>query len=141
MSTLHESIAGMLLGESVPVNHHAEVVKKLDAVSGKTLHGETPNFIHLSGESARKQIEPDTKPKHKSPIKDHYFHEHENQAYNVYVNHHKDNTASVKVIHHKQPGSNKTWSGQDDSDVHVHEKHLKDLPSAIAHVKALHSQK
>ena len=141
MSTLHESIAGMLLGESVPVNHHAEVVKKLDAVSGKTLHGETPNFIHLSGESARKQIEPEDKPKHKSPIKDHYFHEHENQAYNVSVSHHKDNTASVQVVHHKQSGSNKTWSGQDDSDVHVHEKHLKDLPSAIAHIKALHSLK
>lgn len=141
MSTLYESIAGILLGESVPINHHEEVVKKLNAASGNKIHGEAPNFTHLSGDSARKQIEPEDKPKHKSPIKDHYFHEHENQAYNVHVSHHKDNTASVKVVHYKQAGSNKTWSGQGDQDEHVHEKHLKDLPSAIAHVKALHTSK
>jgi len=136
MNSLHESIVGLMINEN-----HNEVVKQLNSASGKTLHGETPNFNHISGDSARAQLEPNEKPKHKSPIKDHYFHEHDNQAYNVDVSHHKDNTASVRIVHHKQPGSNKTWSGQNESDVHVHEKHLKDLPSAIAHIKALHSQK
>jgi len=141
MKNLHESITSMLLGESAPIDNHTEVVNKLNAVSGKKLHGEEPNFIHLSGASAREQTEPEDRPKHKSPIKDQYFHEHNNQAYNVYVSHHKDNTASVQVIHHKQPGTNKTWSGQDDSDKYVHEKHFKDLPSAIEHVKNLHALK
>ena len=138
MQKLHEAIASMLAGKIINeevLDHHTEVVKKLNTVSGKTLHGETPNFIHLSGDSARKQIEPEDKPKHKSPIKDHYFHEHENQAYNVAVSHHKDNTATVRTVHYK----NATLD--DEGDEHVHEKHLKDLPSAIAHIKALHSLK
>jgi hypothetical protein len=136
MNSLHKSIVGLLIGESVMEDN--PVVKKLNAVSGKKLHGETPAFIHIPRGPA---ADDDHKPKHRSAVKDQYVHEHENQAYNVYLYHHKDNTASVKVVHHKQPGSNKTWSGQHDSDVHVHEKHLKDLPSAIEHVKALHSQK
>jgi hypothetical protein len=127
MSTLHESITNMMLGETV-LNHHAEVVKKLNAVSKKKIHGEHTHFFHAVGND-KEQLD-DQKLKHKSPVKDHYSHEHENMQYSATVSHHKDNTATVRTVRE-----------DDDGDEHVHEKHLKDLPSAIEHVKKLHNSK
>ena len=132
MSTLHESIAGLLLGETV-LNHHQEVVKKLNTVSGNKIHGEKPHFFHAVGND-KEQLD-DQKLKHKSPVKDHYSHEHENMQYSATVSHHKDNTATVRTVHYKNATLN------DEGDEHVHEKHLKDLPSAIEHVKKLHTSK
>jgi len=127
MRKLHESITNMLLGETV-LNHHDEVVKNLNAVSKKKIHGEHPHFFHAVGND-KEQLD-DQKLKHKSPVKDHYSHEHVNMQYSATVSHHKDNTATVRTVRRN-----------DDGDEHVHEKHLKDLPSAIEHVKTLHNSK
>ena len=132
MQKLHESIASMLLGKNLNENHD-EIVKKLNTVSGKNLHGEQPHFFHAVGND-NEQLD-DQKLKHKSPVKDHYSHEHENMQYSATVSHHKDNTATVRTVHYK----NATLD--DEGDEHVHEKHLKDLPSAIEHVKKLHTSK
>lgn len=144
MQKLHKSIISMLLGESVTNDHHATTVKKLNDVSGKTIHGDTPNFIHRAGANTDG---PEGKTKHKSPVKDHYFHEHENMTYNVTVSHHKDNTASVQTAQYKRAGKNTVDKGDynldhnHSYDLHHTETHFKDLPSAISHVKNLHTSK
>jgi hypothetical protein len=138
MSTLHKSIASILSGKIINeevFDHHAEVVKKLNAVSKKKVHGEEPNFHHAVGND-KEQLD-DQKLKHKSPVKDHYSHEHENMQYSATVSHHKDNTATVRTVHYK----NASLENDDEGDEYVHEKHLKDLPSAIEHVKKLHNSK
>ena len=135
MRNLHESIANMLLGKKVTINeNHDEVVKKLNAAAGKDIGGETPDFVHDSG---HEEDGPQDKPKHKSPVKDHYYHQgmysgDDTHEHHIIVSHHKDNTATVQHVHLEH-------TGEDEYDEHHHEKHFKDLPSAIEHVKTLHT--
>jgi hypothetical protein len=117
----------MLLGKTLNENQ-GDVVKKLNAVSKNKIHGEHPRFFHAVGHD-KEQLD-NQKLKHKSPVKDHYTHEHENMQYSATVSHHKDNTATVRTVR-----------TDDDGGEHVHQKHLKDLPSAIAHVEKLHNSK
>jgi hypothetical protein len=140
MKSLHESIAGMLLGKIINENHNA-IVKHLNSASGPDIGGETPAFTHESGEN---KDGPSGSPEHSSPVKDHYYHQgqfatgtEDQHEHHITVSHHADGTATVQHSAYHQE-----WSDKDEdysvSDKHK-EKHFKDLPSAIAHVKTLHT--
>ena len=140
MKSLHESIAGMLLGKIINENHN-EIVKHLNSASGPDIGGESPAFTHGSGEN---KDGPSGSPEHSSPVKDHYYHQgqfatgtEDQHEHHITVSHHNDGTATVQHSAYHQE-----WSDKDEdysvSDKHK-EKHFKDLPSAIAHVKTLHT--
>ena len=141
MRSLHESIASMLLGKVLNENHD-EVVKHLNSSAGPDIGGETPAFTHESGENKES---PSGSTKHSSPVKDHYYHQgqfasggaDEQHEHHITVSHHADNTATVQHSDYRQKWSDRA---QDYNDSEKHkEKHFKDLHSAIAHVKTLHT--
>ena len=141
MKSLHESIASMLLGKVINENHD-EVIKHLNSAAGPDIGGETPAFTHESGEHKES---PSGSPAHSSPVKDHYYHQGEfatggaedQHEHHITVSHHADNTATVQHSAYRQKWSDRA---QDYNDSVKHkEKHFKDLPSAIAHVKTLHT--
>lgn len=139
MRSLHESIAGMLLGKIINENHN-EVVKQLNSAAESHIGGETPAFTHGSG--TNKDVP--NAPKHSSPVKDHYYHQGEfgghsddQHEHHITVSHHSDNTATVQHSSYRQKWSDRA---QDYNVSEKHkEKHFKDLSSAISHVKTLHT--
>jgi hypothetical protein len=139
MRTLHESIAGMLLNKIINENHN-EVIKHLNSAAGPDIGGETPAFTHESGENKES---PSGSPAHSSPVKDHYYHQgqfasggaEDQHEHHITVSHHADNTATVQHSSYRQKWSDRQQD-YNVSDKH-REKHFKDLPSAIAHVKTL----
>lgn len=138
MRSLHESIAKMLLNNIINESH-SEVVRRLNAAAGPKIGDQAPSFKHGSGVSK----EASSKPKHQSPVKDHYHHEsefdidREGNEHHITVSHHADGTATVQ--HSTQT---RKWSEKDkdyrESEKH-RETHHKDLDSAISHVKTLHT--
>jgi len=141
MKSLHESIAGMLLGKIINENHN-EVIKQLNSAAGPDIGGETPAFTHESGVNKES---PSGSPEHSSPVKDHYYHQGEfasggaedQHEHHITVSHHADGTATVQHSAYRQKWSDRQQD-YNVSDKHK-EKHFKDLPSAIAHVKTLHT--
>ena len=140
MRTLHESIAGMLLGKILN-EKHSEIVKQLNTTAGTHIGGEEPAFTHGSGVNT----DVPSAPKHSSPVKDHFYHQgqfaqsgaDEEHEHHITVSHHADNTATVQHSAYKQKWSDRA---QDFNVSEKHkEKHFKDLPSAIAHVKTLNT--
>ena len=140
MRSLHESIGDMLL-RKILNETHSEIVKQLNAAAGIHIGGETPAFTHGSGVNT----DGPSAPKHNSPVKDHFYHQgqfHQSGAdqeheHHITVSHHADNTATVQHSAYKQKWSDRA---QDYNVSEKHkEKHFKDLPSAIAHVKTLHT--
>jgi hypothetical protein len=139
MKSLHESIAGMLLGKIINENH-SEIVKHLNTAAGPHIGGETPAFTHGSG--TNKDVP--SSPKHTASVKDHYYHQGEfsghsddHHEHHITVSHHTDNTATVQHSTYRRKWSDRA---QDYNESEKHkEKHFKDLPSAIAHVKTLHT--
>jgi hypothetical protein len=139
MQKLHESIAHMLLNKIINENHN-EVIKHLNSAAGSDIGGETPAFTHESGEN---KDGPSGSPKHSSPVKDHYYHQgqfatggaDEQHEHHITVSHHDDGTATVQHSAYRQKWSDRQQD-YNVSDKH-REKHFKDLPSAIAHVKTL----
>jgi hypothetical protein len=141
MKSLHESIAGMLLGKIINENHN-EVIKQLNSAAGPDIGGETPAFTHELGEN---KDGPSGSPAHSSPVKDHYYHQGEfasggaedQHEHHITVSHHADGTATVQHSAYRQKWSDRQQD-YNVSDKHK-EKHFKDLPSAIAHVKTLNT--
>ena len=164
MNSLHESIVGMMLGKPIGTTineNHNTVVKQLNSAAGSQIGGEKPAFKHGSGARTDSTRAPGTKrpktpgwestiedqaekPTHDSPVKDHYYHQgnfagqgNEQHEHHITVSHHADNTATVQHSAYRQKWSDRA---RDYSVSEKHkEKHFKDLPSAMAHVKTLHT--
>lgn len=143
MKNLEQSIIKVLKESRGIYENHEEVSKNLNSAAGDDVGGEKANFTHGGGSNTD---HPSGGPSHSSPVKHHYYHQgdfdgggHDDhqKEHHITVSHHEDGTATVQhsVIHRK-------WSNRDgdyrESVTHK-EKHVKDLPSAIEHVKKLNT--
>lgn len=141
MKNLEQSIIKVLKESMGIYESHEEVSKKLNSAAGDDVGGEKANFTDGSGPN---KYHPSGEPSHSSPVKHHYYHQGDfdgggyddhQKEHHITVSHHDDGTATVQhsVVHRK-------WNAREGDyreSVKHKEKHLKDLNSAIDHVKKL----